>query len=326
MKISIIIPVYRVEKYIKECIDSVLSQTYRDIEVILVDDGSPDLCPQICEQYVNKDSRVQVVHKLNGGLSDARNYGLKVATGDYVIFLDSDDYYLKNDFLQEIVKATKCGTVDAIFFKRTIFYEGANQKIKILQPYDEQWNQMSCDEIFYILSVNDMLDASACMKATKRSILQSNELFFTKGIYCEDIEWFCRYSMHINSLAVVNKPDYCYRKREGSITASLKEKNVKDLFFAIEEHAIKIRDSQLGNEKKVALLNYLSYQYYIILGLASYLMSGKAKKDFYETCKNYSWLVDYSRSNKTRKSSKIFKILGLKVSSYVLGFYIRYRK
>ena len=92
MKFSIIVPVYNVEKYLNQCVDSIMNQTYKDIEIILVDDGSPDNCPKMCDEYKEKDSRIKVIHKPNGGLSDARNEGLKVVSGDYIAFIDSDDW------------------------------------------------------------------------------------------------------------------------------------------------------------------------------------------------------------------------------------------
>ena len=90
--ISIIIPVYRVEKYLRACVDSVLAQTYKNLEIILVDDGSPDNCGQICEEYAAKDGRVRVIHQTNQGVAAARNSGLEIATGEYIGFVDSDDY------------------------------------------------------------------------------------------------------------------------------------------------------------------------------------------------------------------------------------------
>ena len=91
-KISIIVPIYNVEKYLERCVDSLVNQTYENIEIILVDDGSPDYCPQLCDEYAKKDSRIVVIHKKNGGLSDARNYGLCKASGEYILYVDSDDY------------------------------------------------------------------------------------------------------------------------------------------------------------------------------------------------------------------------------------------
>ena len=90
--ISVIVPIYNVEKYLARCVDSIVNQTYKNLEIILVDDGSPDRCPQMCDDYAEKDSRIKVVHKKNGGLSDARNAGMAVATGEYISFIDSDDW------------------------------------------------------------------------------------------------------------------------------------------------------------------------------------------------------------------------------------------
>ena len=102
--ISIIIPVYKVELYLKQCVESILIQTYLNIEVILVDDGSPDSCPQICDEYARKDYRIKVIHKSNGGLSDARNVGLNIAVGQYVVFVDSDDW-IENTMVEHLLFA-----------------------------------------------------------------------------------------------------------------------------------------------------------------------------------------------------------------------------
>lgn len=94
--ISIIVPVYKVEKYLDKCVESIVEQTYKNLEIILVDDGSPDNCPAMCDEWAKKDSRIKVIHKKNGGLSSARNAGLDGCTGDYIYFLDSDDYIADN--------------------------------------------------------------------------------------------------------------------------------------------------------------------------------------------------------------------------------------
>ena len=119
VKVSIIIPVYKVEAYLARCIDSVLRQTYHNLEIILVDDGSPDHCGEICDQYAEKDSRISVYHKSNGGLSDARNYGTARATGDYIAYIDSDDYVAENyiEYLVNLLEGhgadiSVCGMVE----------------------------------------------------------------------------------------------------------------------------------------------------------------------------------------------------------------------
>ena len=103
-EISVIIPIYNVEKYLEKCIDSVLAQTYRNIEIILVDDGSTDKCADICDSYLKKDSRVKVIHKVNGGLSSARNAGLDIAEGDFISFVDSDDF-IEKEMLEKLYEA-----------------------------------------------------------------------------------------------------------------------------------------------------------------------------------------------------------------------------
>ena len=94
--VSVIVPIYKVEKYLNKCVDSIINQSYKNLEIILVDDGSPDKCGEICDKYAEKDSRVKVIHKENGGLSDARNAGIDIAKGDYLLFVDSDDWITSN--------------------------------------------------------------------------------------------------------------------------------------------------------------------------------------------------------------------------------------
>ena len=105
-KISIIVPIYKVQDYLDECIESIINQTYSNIEVILVDDGSPDRCPQMCDEWAKRDSRIRVIHKKNGGLSSARNAGLDVANGEYISFVDSDDF-ICSDALQNLYDRIK---------------------------------------------------------------------------------------------------------------------------------------------------------------------------------------------------------------------------
>ena len=120
MKVSVIIPVYCVENYLSQCVDSVLNQSYDDIEIILVNDGSPDSCPDICDRYAEKYANVIAVHKENGGLSDARNKGVEYATGEYILFLDGDDYWDDKDAIKKMIyriKLTKADVLNLSFKK-----------------------------------------------------------------------------------------------------------------------------------------------------------------------------------------------------------------
>ena len=123
--ISVIIPVYRVEPYLNQCIESVIAQTYNHLEIILIDDGSPDACPQICDTYAAKDARIKVVHKKNGGLSDARNTGLQIATGDWIVFVDSDDY-IAPTMLQSLYNAAVSQNADMAVCSASFFNSKGN--------------------------------------------------------------------------------------------------------------------------------------------------------------------------------------------------------
>jgi len=129
---SIIIPIYKVEKYLNEAIDSVLMQTFKDYELILVDDGSPDKCGEICDEYSQRYSFIRTFHKQNGGLSDARNYGLQYANGEYIIFLDSDDKYATEDFLKNVSKEIENHKPDMVIWGRKTFLDSTNKVHKCI--------------------------------------------------------------------------------------------------------------------------------------------------------------------------------------------------
>ena len=125
-KVSVIIPVYNVEKYLKECIQSVLRQTYKNLEIILVDDGSKDNSGNICDEYAKRDERIKVIHKKNGGLSDARNAGIDICTGEYIAFLDSDDF-IEEDMYEFLVKNLEKAKADISICQVYYVYKNAKQ-------------------------------------------------------------------------------------------------------------------------------------------------------------------------------------------------------
>lgn len=125
-KISVIIPVYKAEPYLRECLDSVIDQTYTDLEIILIDDGSPDNCGAICDEYAEKDSRVIVIHKENAGVGAARNDGLKIVTGDWLTFVDSDDW-IEPEYCEKFIQFASKNQADMIFFGGIVFENGSNE-------------------------------------------------------------------------------------------------------------------------------------------------------------------------------------------------------
>ena len=324
MLISVIIPVYKVEAYLKECVDSVLSQSYKDIEVLLVDDGSPDRCPEICDEYAQMDSRVRVIHKKNGGLSDARNEGLEQMTGDYVIFLDSDDWWVDNKVVEDLVELINAHNVDVVLFDRITYTSDG----KVHYPNTDtlkKINDLPFDDAVFELSKQGKFDISAATKIVRSSIINSNNIRFVNGLFSEDFDWTFNLFLYVQSLAGLNRPVYCYRKRQGSITASVGIKNIRDHLGIVEDWAPKVlHNSKYSSRMKLALLGELSYHYYIS---RSYIVRNNVKTasyaELHERIHKLDWLQKYSLSRKTRLAYYCSRLLGKKLSSKLMSFYIR---
>ena len=211
--ISIIIPVYNVEKYLRNCINSVIAQTYKNIEIILVDDGSLDTCPAICDEYAKKDLRINVIHKKNGGLSDARNTGIELAKGKYITFIDSDDDVSREyiEYLYELLikNHTKMSiaTHTVISNKKRISW--GNGYTKKLLTTEECLDRMLCDQGFSI---------SAWAKLYSKELFK--EVRFPKGKLNEDNGTTYKLVLQCEKIAYGNKSIYNYYKRENSITTS----------------------------------------------------------------------------------------------------------
>lgn len=209
--VSVIVPIYNVEIYLKRCVDSILSQTLRDIEVILVDDGSPDNCGTICDDYAKKDTRVHVLHKENGGISDARNLGLKYAKGEYVCFIDSDDF-IDEDMLNTLYRLVEENEVDMSVCGIRDYYEGQEP------VYDHEERAFVCSGIEglrYTLE-GRLLPGSVCSKLIRRTICDT--LSFPVGKTYEDAFYTPELFFKISKVAITTKKMYNYWHRADSVT------------------------------------------------------------------------------------------------------------
>lgn len=223
VKFSIIVPIYKVEKFIDRCVESLIRQTYSNIEIILVDDGSPDKCPEICDSYAEIDNRIVVIHKQNGGLSDARNFGIEAASGDYVIFVDSDDY-VEVDMCENLFPYSQ-KNVDVII--GDAFVEGG------MKDYSHIKETEIMDGETYLLKAYQQKKAPmvAWLNVYKNYFLKKNKLRFKKGVLHEDEEFTPRALLLANSIIVSGVCFYHYILREDSITTQKdKRKNAIDLF------------------------------------------------------------------------------------------------
>ena len=219
-KLSIIVPVYNVEKYIGQCLDSITSQK-GNFEVVIINDGSTDLSGSICEDYLNRYSNISYFVTKNAGLSAARNYGLKHASGEYVWFIDGDDF-IESGSIAEIVKHLE--GADVLIMDYCRFYDNNNQKIIVKQKRLE-------DPVRQFLINQQMVP----MKVLRRSLLIDNGFSFVTGRYYEDLGSMFKIACFTKNMRYASISPYRYRMREGSISKGLNDKNEKDRYWAIEE-------------------------------------------------------------------------------------------
>lgn len=227
--VSVIIPVYKVESYLRECVDSVLKQTYTNLEIILVDDGSPDSSPAICDEYAVRDNRVRVIHKENGGLSDARNAGIDVAKGEYLIFVDSDDKIASNIAISSLVDFIVKNDSTITYCSSVLRFVNDDEK-QTFASTSYSFSKLSPSKLFDVAKKNHFIFA-AWLFVVKRSFVVQNDVYFTNGLLHEDMEWIprllcCQQNLKID---VFTKPFYLYRFNPNSITGTFNQKRFDSL-------------------------------------------------------------------------------------------------
>lgn len=275
--ISIIIPVYKVEEYLNDCVQSVIHQTYKNLEIILVDDGSPDKCPDMCDDYSKIDSRILALHKKNGGLSSARNYGLDHCKGDYIAFVDSDDY-LQSNAIANLVNGFKLN-------KKIAIVSGNVLKVQndIISPYIKKWQSkknriiVAQDFAKQLLSTNR--NFTVWSKLYRADIMKN--IRFREGVLNEDSLFIFDLSSIIektnSEMLEIPNPVYYYRKRDNSITTNSK----KPLEISVIDNYINM--SKECAEKRPALSKILlNCSNYYLLVLNRKIILGLVSKSYYE--------------------------------------------
>ena len=315
-KVSVIIPIYKIEKYLDKCIQSVFNQTYKNLEIILVDDGSPDLCPTICDQYKGQDERIVVVHKSNGGLSDARNAGIDVATGDYYTFLDGDDT-LEPNAIEYLITAAIENSSQITMMKLRAVKEGeVIAQTNTKEPICGKWvtNQ---DFLKKICTYKG--SCSFCDKLFAKDLFEKYR--FRVGITNEDL-------LLLGTILIENGYDiYCidyygynYLQRAQSITKSGFGKSVRDTIYNCWEL------QSLAQQHKIELLHY--FQELAIYQARTFLIL-MPKRYIKEKNGDYLFAMSILKNNKKRiyKGFYSFKdklfirlcLLNIKIAKWIVG-------
>ena len=217
--VSIIVPVYKVEDYIRECIDSILAQTYPYFELILVDDGSPDNCGRICDDYAKGDNRIKVVHKVNGGISSARNAGLEVAKGEWIMHVDGDDW-IEPDMIESLIEAAQITGADMVIGDFVKY--GPSAGYNKLPTWSSDKKKSMTNYVAYVMT-------TIWGSIAKRSLYADHSLKSPEGIsYCEDFHLIVRLCHFAKKVVNVHRPFYHYRYRPTSIMSNLNKKTEAD--------------------------------------------------------------------------------------------------
>lgn len=303
--ISVIVPVYNVEKYLKRCVDSILNQTYKNLEIILVDDGSPDKCGEICDEYAEKDGRVKVIHKENGGLSDARNVGIDIAKGKFISFIDSDDY-VEKEYVKVLYSAIIKDKTDMAIGAHKVIYEGGS----VLEKATQEESVLQPEEVLNRILYDNGIDLSAWAKLYRRELFK--DICFPKNRLFEDAATTYKLVDRSKKISIISKSIYNYVIRKNSITGESFSEKKMDLIISTQEmcNYIKVKYPRL--EK--ACDRRLMYAY---LSTLSQLAISKTK---FPNEKNI--LMNYIKKNKKNilKDKNVPKRDKLGIFSASFGF------
>lgn len=279
-KISVIVPIYKVENYLDRCLDSLVNQTYKNLEIILVDDGSPDKCPQMCDEWVKKDKRIKVIHKENGGVSSARNSGLEKATGDYIAFVDADDFIEKTMY-EKLINSVTQEKSDIALCRFSYYYEESEKEKNI---FEINLDKLSKEKIYpYLLKVgmnarNNRFETENIMGCIWRGIYKKEilkDITFQKLIVCEDTAFIIDLFQKNPKVLIVDDYLYKYVQRKTSAVHQFNEAKINNRINAYRIICEKVNNFVSKEELQ-------AYKFHIYASIVNELLkNGQRKKIAY---------------------------------------------
>ncbi len=320
---SIIIPVYNTQDELDRCMAGIFAETFQNYEVVLVDDGSTDNSGAICDAYAAENENVVCIHKQNGGAPEARNVGIKNASGTYLMFLDSDDTWTDPKALEDIHDIiVSRANPDLVCFGVEIVDDNGNlEKIRIpVKPENRFINRW--DLLKHLIYTNQYFSA-AYVKVIRRKLIEEKKLYFvTSYLSGEDIEWSGRILLHCETIEIYESSFYRrIRRVSGAITSSIGKKNILDILDGIKTGVSYIDKWEKDKDYRAIYYEYWAYQYAMLF----VLMGQLAKENDYDQLilemKKYQWLLKYNHHKKVRIVKMIVTLFGLKNSMRILTAY-----
>jgi len=319
MVLSIIVPIYNVANYLPECIDSILAYINLDIEIILINDGSTDNSSAICDAYSLKDSRVKVTHQDNKGVSAARNTGLRDAIGNYLLFVDGDDWIDPQKLFELVGNIINLPeTPDVIFTEMVKVFD--NKLSPLTDGYNEVFiNNRSKQTVMNHIARLSKFPGSACSKLFRRDLIQRNQIYFNESLcHAEDIDWVASVYKLANSFHYFPIQLYYYRQnRLGSASQRIDTVSYNCFLKVVQGHADKNSNAYEYQEQINA---WMAFEYVVLLYRYS-LFPKKTKKELYRDVKDLRWILWYGQSRKTKVVNLSCSIFGVRMTAYLLKIY-----
>lgn len=280
MKISIVIPVYNSLDYLRECVRSITSQTFRDVEVLLVDDGSTDGSGSLCDSLAAEDQRVKAIHKPNGGTSSARNAGVERATGDYLTFCDNDDFLRDVHCLERVEESLAAHPVDVLMHDNCMYDD---RTATIVPPRETHLAKdiaaMDKGEAILAIISQGLMARAVWNKVVRTELVRTNGIVFPEGMRNEDTDWSASVLEHARSVGWLDDPYYCYRKGHGYAQTAkpVNRSMTDDLAAIINRHVEAVDELGLSGLDAHATRAYLAYPFIVWMGQTASM--GLCRKD-----------------------------------------------
>jgi len=315
-KYSIVIPVYNVEKYISECLESLIAQN-KPMEVILVDDGSTDGSGKICDEYAEKYEWIKVIHNDNTGPGKARNVGAREANGDFLMFVDSDDY-ISDGFFEKFETSDSDFGADIIFFEMFKAFENG-EKVSMAQGLQkDKLFKKDKSVVYEHISCCSKFPASPCGKLINLGFYKESGIKMPEDIISEDVDWSLELILKANSFDFFEEGFYYYRQLGCSRSSAGHENAVRDALMIIDKWDKLLRE----NEYKEYFYCFLAYQYAMIFPFVGAL-DGKKRKAYAKEMKKFRYLLNFGKTKKLKAIKWAVKLLGVKLASRLLYMYVR---
>lgn len=327
MTFSIIIPCYNTAPYLKRCIESILNQTYKDWEMILVNDGSTDNTMEIIHTYAEKDRRIKVFDQENQGVSASRNRGIKEARGDYILFADSDDWYQNEKSLEQIVKTSDNLSAEIVVFQfNQVMTDGRHRyKTNNLQYFSRKRCKYAGEDFFLnVLNREEIYEWFPWIYAFKREFwIKSQVEFNTQIHYYEDADIIYRVILKAKKIAILQEPIYMYLvDREGQATQTSRQL-LESALSVCKNNIDTVNRIKIDSKVRNLLNGNFCHTYFMSLILINYLKK-KDRKEIFTFLNNNRYIMDYASNKRDRLLKKIIAIFGLHITAKLL--FVRSKK